>query len=82
MHYCYTKPPTSGNNGSGSITSSSRYILLLFSLQENPLENLNTAFDVAATHLDIPRMLVAEGVYVFVPRRNHVFCQEGMQFLF
>jgi len=32
-----------------------------FCLQENPLENLNTAFDVAANHLDIPRMLVAEG---------------------
>ena len=31
-------------------------------LQENPLENLNTAFDVAANHLDIPRMLVAEGL--------------------
>jgi len=30
-------------------------------LQDNPLENLKTAFNVAEEHLDIPRMLVAEG---------------------
>ena len=29
--------------------------------QENPLENLNLAFDIAEKHLDIPRMLDAEG---------------------
>jgi len=28
--------------------------------KDNPLDNLNTAFDVAAKHLDIPRMLDAE----------------------
>lgn len=28
--------------------------------KDKPLENLNTAFDIAANHLDIPRMLVAE----------------------
>ena len=31
-------------------------------LQDNPLENLNTAFDVAEQHLDIPRMLDPEGM--------------------
>lgn len=29
--------------------------------QETPLENLNYAFDVAEKHLDIPKMLDAEG---------------------
>lgn len=29
--------------------------------QENPLDNLNLAFDVAEKHLNIPRMLDAEG---------------------
>jgi hypothetical protein len=29
--------------------------------QDNPMENLNTAFDVAEKHLDIPRMLDPEG---------------------
>jgi len=29
--------------------------------QENPLTNLNLAFDVAAKHLDIPKMIDAEG---------------------
>ena len=32
-----------------------------FYQQETPLENLNYAFDVAEKHLDIPRMLDAEG---------------------
>jgi len=30
-------------------------------LQDNPLENLRTAFDIAERHCNIPRMLVAEG---------------------
>jgi actinin alpha 1/4 len=30
-------------------------------LQDNPLENLNLAFDVAEKYLDIPRMLDPEG---------------------
>lgn len=33
--------------------------ILIF--QDNPIENLNTAFDVAEKHLDIPRMLDPEG---------------------
>jgi len=33
--------------------------------QETPLENLNYAFDVAEQHLDIPRMLDAEGQLTF-----------------
>ena len=33
--------------------------------QETPLENLNYAFDVAEQHLDIPRMLDAEGRLTF-----------------
>ncbi|VDI73655.1 actinin alpha [Mytilus galloprovincialis] len=35
--------------------------MIVFSIhQENPLENLNTAFNVAEQHLDIPRMLDPE----------------------
>jgi len=30
--------------------------------QDNPLYNLNLAFDVAEKYLDIPRMLDAEGI--------------------
>lgn len=30
-------------------------------LQDNPLENLNLAFDIAERYLDIPKMLDAEG---------------------
>ena len=29
--------------------------------QDNPLENLNLAFDIAEKYLDIPKMLDAEG---------------------
>ena len=29
--------------------------------QDNPLENLNLAFDIAEKYLDIPRMLDPEG---------------------
>lgn len=31
--------------------------------KDNPLENLNTAFDVAEKYLDIPRMLDPEGTF-------------------
>lgn len=34
---------------------------LEITIQDNPLENLNTAFDIAEKHLDIPRMLDPEG---------------------
>lgn len=34
--------------------------------KDNPLENLNTAFDVAEKYLDIPRMLDPDGKYTFV----------------
>ena len=30
-------------------------------IQDNPLENLNLAFDIAEKYLDIPRMLDPEG---------------------
>ena len=30
-------------------------------LQDNPLDNLNLAFDIAERYLDIPKMLDAEG---------------------
>lgn len=30
--------------------------------KDNPMENLNTAFDVAEKYLDIPRMLDPEGM--------------------
>ena len=37
-------------------------ITFLFILrQDNPLENLNLAFDIAEKYLDIPKMLDAEG---------------------
>jgi len=32
--------------------------------KDNPLENLNTAFDVAEKYLDIPRMLDPDGRFV------------------
>lgn len=35
--------------------------LSLFLSQDDPLTNLNTAFDVAEKYLDIPKMLDAEG---------------------
>ena len=31
-------------------------------MQDNPLHNLDLAFEVAEKHLDIPKMLDAEGV--------------------
>ena len=36
-------------------------LMLMISFQDNPLENLNLAFDIAERYLDIPRMLDAEG---------------------
>ena len=35
-------------------------------LQDNPLENLNLAFDIAERYLDIPKMLDAEGELFFL----------------
>jgi hypothetical protein len=32
--------------------------------KDNPLENLNTAFDVAEKYLDIPRMLDPDGRHI------------------
>lgn len=34
--------------------------------KDNPLENLNTAFDVAEKYLDIPRMLDPDGNYLLI----------------
>ena len=36
-------------------------LLMMILFQDNPLENLNLAFDIAERYLDIPRMLDAEG---------------------
>lgn len=43
--------------------------------KDNPLENLNTAFDVAEKYLDIPRMLDPDGKYHLVGhcRSNQTF---------
>lgn len=35
--------------------------------REDPIKNLNLAFDIAEKHLDIPRMLDAEGELIFFP---------------
>lgn len=35
------------------------------SVQDDPMTNLNTAFDVAEKYLDIPKMLDAEGKTCF-----------------
>jgi hypothetical protein len=56
------------------------YLFNVIDLQDNPLENLNLAFDVAEKYLDIPRMLDPEGMkkslYIFlctaVQRSPHV----------
>ena len=40
---------------------SKQIIHFTFKLQDNPLENLNLAFDIAEKYLDIPKMLDAEG---------------------
>lgn len=44
--------------------------------KDNPMENLNTAFDVAEKYLDIPRMLDPEGMCdgKFVYADNCTFC--------
>lgn len=39
----------------------SYYVFLFSMFQDNPLENLNLAFDIAEKYLDIPRMLDPEG---------------------
>lgn len=41
--------------------------------KDNPLENLNTAFDVAEKYLDIPRMLDPDGMYCYVHVQNKFF---------
>ena len=38
-------------------------------LQDNPVENLNLAFDIAEKYLDIPKMLDAEGKRELWPLR-------------
>ena len=35
--------------------------LIVLLSQDNPVENLNLAFDIAEKYLDIPKMLDAEG---------------------
>lgn len=45
--------------------------------QDDPMTNLNTAFDVAEKYLDIPKMLDAEGEQwhsVKVVRKSRLFC--------
>ena len=37
------------------------YVCVLFSVQGDDMYNLNLAFEVAEKHLDIPKMLDAEG---------------------
>ena len=41
--------------------------------QERPLENLNYAFDVAEKHLDIPKMLDAEGRLGYDTAKDDMF---------
>ena len=43
-----------------------------YNLQDNPLENLNTAFQVAEKYLNIPRMLDPDGE-IFPPLLH--FCE-------
>ena len=35
--------------------------------KDHPLDNLNLAFDIAEKHLNIPRMLDAEGKFIIFP---------------
>lgn len=37
------------------------HVLMFAFTQDDPMTNLNTAFDVAEKYLDIPKMLDAEG---------------------
>ena len=47
------------------------HAIILF--QDNPLENLNLAFDIAEKYLDIPRMLDPEGKQtLLVYRKLHI----------
>ena len=43
----------------------SRLSELFLCFQDNPVHNLNLAFEVAEKHLDIPKMLDAEGLLIF-----------------
>ncbi len=49
----------------------------LFCFQDDPLKNLNLAFDIAEKHLDIPKMLDAEGKYF--NRYNLKFFEEEIK---
>lgn len=49
---------------------------LLFSFpspQDDPVTNLNNAFEVAEKYLDIPKMLDAEGMYIPFVQSTHCF---------
>lgn len=51
------------------------YVLMFAFTQDDPMTNLNTAFDVAEKYLDIPKMLDAEGK----TRRGQVsFCSTSL----
>lgn len=54
-------PPTSRPLDSSLVIHCCVVNSAAYQSQDNPMENLNTAFDVAEKHLDIPRMLDAEG---------------------
>ena len=41
-------------------------------MQDNPLENLNLAFDIAEKYLDIPKMLDAEGKEKYYISNNNL----------
>lgn len=43
--------------------------------KDNPLENLNTAFDVAEKYLDIPRMLDPDGKHTIFYYYHFNFCE-------
>lgn len=41
--------------------SGGQYLIFVVPLKDDPIGNLNTAFEVAEKYLDIPKMLDAEG---------------------
>ena len=47
--------------------------------KDNPLENLNTAFDVAEKYLDIPRMLDPDGEYMRLIFQTLLSCLDKYQ---